>query len=78
MTFRWSCMMTKRLKPVTKCLFKLKNQDIFTLWKKNEYNKLLQDNIIKTYKRSNSKKLRDINFGAKNSSKIINSSSSLV
>ena len=45
---------------------------------KNEYNKLLQDNIIKTYKRSNSKKLRDINFGAKNSSKIINSSSSLV
>ena len=70
--------MTKRLKPVTKCLFKLKNQDIFTLWKKNEYNKLLQDNIIKTYKRSNSKKLRDIYFGAKNSSKIINSTSSLV
>ena len=58
-------MTSKRLKPLTKCLFKLKNQDIFTLWKKNEYNKLLQDNIIKTYKKSNSKKLRDINFFTK-------------
>ena len=32
---------------------------------KDEYKKLLQDNITKTYKKSNGKKLRDINFAAK-------------
>ena len=34
--------------------------------KNDEYNKLLQDNITKTYKKSNAKKSRDINFAAKN------------
>ena len=34
--------------------------------KKDEYNKLLQDNISKTYKKSSAKKLRDINFEARN------------
>ena len=32
---------------------------------KDEYKKLLRDNITKTYKKSNGKKLRDINFAAK-------------
>ena len=32
---------------------------------KDEYKKLLQDNITETYKKSNGKKLRDINFAAK-------------
>ena len=55
----------KEIKTSNKMFIQVKNQDIFTLWKKNEYNKLLQDNIIKTYKKSNSKKLRDINFFTK-------------
>ena len=32
---------------------------------KDEYKKLLRDNITKTYKKSNGKKFRDINFAAK-------------
>ena len=32
---------------------------------KDEYKKLLRDDITKTYKKSNGKKLRDINFAAK-------------
>ena len=67
MTIRWGCVMTsKRLKPVTRCLFQRINRDIFTKWKKkNEYKKLLGDNITKTYKKSNGKKLRYINSAAK-------------
>ena len=59
-------MTSKRLKPVTRCLFQRINRDIFTKWKKkNEYKKLLGDNITKTYKKSNGKKLRYINSAAK-------------
>ena len=33
--------------------------------KKDEYKKLLRDNITKTYEKSNGKRLRDINFATK-------------
>ena len=42
-----------------------KSRHIYKM-EKDEYNKLLQDNISKTYKKSNAKKLRDINFEARN------------
>ena len=41
-----------------------KSRHIYKM-EKDEYKKLLQDNITKTYKKSNGKKLRDINFAAK-------------
>ena len=41
-----------------------KSRHIYKM-EKNEYKKLLQDNITKTYKKLNGKKLRDINFAAK-------------
>ena len=41
-----------------------KSRHIYKM-EKDEYKKLLQDNITKTYKKLNGKKLRDINFAAK-------------
>ena len=41
-----------------------KSRHIYKM-EKDEYNKLLRHNITKTYKKSNGKKLRDINFTAK-------------
>ena len=41
-----------------------KSRHIYKM-EKDEYKKLLQDSITKTYKKSNGRKLRDINFAAK-------------
>ena len=41
-----------------------KSRNIYKI-EKDEYKKLLRDNITKAYKKSNGKKLRDINFAAK-------------
>ena len=67
----------KEIKASNKMFVSANKSRYFYKMEKDEYKKLLQDNITKTYKKSNGKKLRDINCAAKKKAeKTINSRSS--
>ena len=61
----WLCYDIKEIKAGNKTFASAdKSRHIYKM-EKYEYKKLSRDNITKTYKKSNGKKLRDINFAAK-------------
>ena len=59
------CDDIKKIEARNKMLVSANKSRYIYKMEKDEYKKLLRDNITKTYKKSNGKKFRDINFAAK-------------